>query len=181
MKPELDPAQTLAHWEEQEAQRRRTMLTSGVARAEQVAGLTGMQIFERMFAGELPYPPIGETLDFLLIEVEPGRSVFQGRPLLRHYNPLGTVHGGVIATLLDTAAGCTVHSTLPAGVGYTSLDLMTRFIKPVTIDSGLLRCEGGIISRGRRTAVAESHLYDGRGKLLAHATSTCLIFELPQA
>jgi uncharacterized protein (TIGR00369 family) len=96
-----------------------------------------------------------------------------------HYNPLGSVHGGVIATLLDTAAGCTVHSTLPAGVGYTSLDLMTRFIKPVTVNSGVLRCEGAIISRGRRTAVAESRLYDERDKLLAHATSTCLIFELP--
>jgi uncharacterized protein (TIGR00369 family) len=95
-----------------------------------------------------------------------------------HYNPLGSVHGGIIATLLDTAAGCTVHSTLPAGVGYTSLDLMTRFIKPVTTKSGLLRCEGTIISRGRRTAVAESRLFDERGTLLAQATSTCLIFEI---
>src|SRR6266545_4580797 len=91
--------------------------------------------------------------------------------------PLGTVHGGVLATLLDTATGCAVHSTLPAGIGYTSLDLTTRFLRPVTTASGALRCEGTVISRGRTTALAEARLTDAKGRLIAHATSSCLLFE----
>ncbi len=97
-----------------------------------------------------------------------------------HYNPLGSVHGGVIATLLDTAAGCAVHTTLPAGVGYTSLDLTTKFLRPVTVGSGRLRCEGTVLSRGRRTALAQAQLIDERGALVAHATSSCLLFDMPQ-
>jgi uncharacterized protein (TIGR00369 family) len=93
-----------------------------------------------------------------------------------HYNPLGTVHGGVLATVLDTATGCAVHSTLAAGEGYTSLDLNTKFVRPVTVDSGRLRCRGTVLSRGRRTALAEARLTDGAGRLVAHATSSCLIF-----
>jgi len=93
-----------------------------------------------------------------------------------HYNPLGSVHGGVLATLLDTAAGCSVHSTLPAGVGYTSLDLTTKFLRPVTIGSGMLRCEGSVISRGRTIALSQAQLTDASGRLVAHATSSCLIF-----
>lgn len=96
-----------------------------------------------------------------------------------HYNPLGTVHGGVLATLLDTAAGCAVHSTLPAGVGYTSLDLTTKYLRPATTASGVLRCEGTVLSRGRTTALAEARLTDARDRLIAHATSSCLIFEIP--
>jgi uncharacterized protein (TIGR00369 family) len=98
-----------------------------------------------------------------------------------HYNPIGSVHGGVIATLLDTAAGCAVHSTLPAGVGYTSLDLTTKFLRPVTVDSGRLRCEGTVLSRGRTTALAEARLFNAADRLVAHATSSCLIFDLPQS
>ncbi len=94
-----------------------------------------------------------------------------------HYNPLGTVHGGVLATILDTATGCAVHSVLPAGVGYTSLDLTTKFLRPVTVASGELRCEGTVISRGRTTALAEARMTDGAGRLVAHAVSTCLLFE----
>jgi uncharacterized protein (TIGR00369 family) len=92
-----------------------------------------------------------------------------------HYNPLGGVHGGVIATLLDTAAGCSVHTTLAVGEMYTSLDLTTKFLRPVTVDSGLLRCEGRVLHRGRRQALAEAELTDQSGRLVAHATSTCLI------
>jgi uncharacterized protein (TIGR00369 family) len=94
-----------------------------------------------------------------------------------HYNPLGTVHGGILATLLDTAAGCAVHSTLSAGVGYTSLDLTVKFLRPVTVASGALRCEGTVLSRGRTTALAEARLTDAKGRLVAHATSSCLLFE----
>ncbi|MEV6493555.1 PaaI family thioesterase, partial [Actinoplanes sp. NPDC051633] len=110
------------------------------------------------------------------IEAEEGSVTVLLDPQEFHYNPLGTVHGGVIATLLDTAAACSVHTTLPAGVGYTSLDLNVKFLRPVTMDSGRLTCRGEVLQRGRRTALAESRLTDAQGRLLAHATSTCLIF-----
>ena len=168
--------------ETQQAARSRTFTwTDPAETAARVGGSTGLEMLQAMRDGLIPAPPILQLVGATGMEVEEGRVTVLMPAQEFHYNPLGSVHGGVIATLLDTAAGCTVHSTLPAGVGYTSLDLMTRFIKPVTIDSGLLRCEGGIISRGRRTAVAEAHLYDERGKLLAHATSNCLLFELPHA
>jgi uncharacterized protein (TIGR00369 family) len=98
-----------------------------------------------------------------------------------HYNPLGTVHGGMLATLLDTATGCAVHTTLPAGVGYTSMDLSVKYLRPVTVESGTLRCVGTVLQRGRRTALAEARLTDGADRLVAHATSTCLLFDLPPA
>ena len=97
-------------------------------------------------------------------------------PERRHYNPIGSVHGGVLATLLDTAAGCSVHSTLAPGELYTSLDLTVKFLRPVTVESGRLRCEGSVLQRGRRTALAQAQLYDAEGRLVAHATSTCMIF-----
>jgi uncharacterized protein (TIGR00369 family) len=112
------------------------------------------------------------------LEVDEGRVVVWMTAQEFHYNPLGTVHGGVLSTLLDTATGCAVHSTLPAGVGYTSLDLTTKFLRPVTVASGMLRCEGTVLSRGRRTALAEAKLTDERGSLVAHATSSCLLFDL---
>jgi uncharacterized protein (TIGR00369 family) len=153
--------------------------TDPAATAAWVGTSSGLEMLQAMRDGRLPAPPILQLVGATGFDAEEGKVTVYMPAAEFHYNPLGSVHGGVIATLLDTAAGCTVHSTLPAGVGYTSLDLMTRFIKPVTVNSGTLRCEGAIISRGRRTAVAESHLYDERGKLLAHATSTCLIFDLP--
>jgi uncharacterized protein (TIGR00369 family) len=113
------------------------------------------------------------------IEAEDGRIVVTMTAHEFHYNPLGTVHGGVLATLLDTATGCAVHSTLPAGMGYTSLDLTTKYLRPVTVESGQLRCVGTVLSRGRRTALAQAELTDERGRLVAHATSSCLLFEVP--
>ena len=166
--------------ETQQASRSRTFSWSDPAlTAARVGSTSGLEMLRAMRDGEIPPPPILQLVGGTGFEVEEGRVAVLMPAQEFHYNPLGTVHGGIIATLLDTAAGCTVHSTLPVGVGYTSLDLMTRFIKPVTIASGLLRCEGAIISRGRRTAAAEARLYDERGTLLAHATSTCLIFEIP--
>ena len=132
-------------------------------------------------SGDLPRPPIMETLGIDGIEVGDGKTVAAMTPQPFHYNPLGTVHGGVLATLLDTAAGCAVHSTLPVGFGYTSLDLTTKFLRPVTVDSGELRCEGTVISRGRTTALAEAKIYDAQGRLVAYASSSCLIFEMPPA
>ena len=119
------------------------------------------------------------TLGMEGLEVLDGGIVFSLYPQEFHYNPLGTVHGGVLSTIMDSATGCAVHTTLPAGWGYTSLDLTSKFLRAVTVDSGLLRCEGSVISRGRTTALAEARLYDGAGKLVAYASSTCLIFEIP--
>ena len=170
--------ETLARWRADEAAVRSRRGEIGVARPDQVAGLSGMEMFQAMFDGRLPSPPIGHTLDFLPVHIEPGFAVFQGKPGLAHYNPLGTVHGGVIATLLDSAAGCAVHSLLPAGAGYTTVDLHTTFLRPVTAATGRITAEGTVLSRGSRTALAEARLCDGQGRLLAHATSTCLILDL---
>lgn len=141
-----------------------------------MADHSGMEILKAISAGEIPPPPIMRTLGIDGVEVEDGRMVFHLEPQEFHYNPLGTMHGGVLATLLDSAAGCAVHTTLPAGVGYTSLDLTTKFLRPVTLNSGTLRCEGTVLSRGSRIALAQAQVFDGQGRLVAHATSSCLIF-----
>jgi len=139
---------------------------------------SGAELLGAMQAGELPPPPIMLTLGIEGWSFEVGRAVFTLVPAEYHYNPLGTVHGGVIATLLDSAAGCAVHSVLPAGTGYTSVDLVTKYLRPVTIATGRVTAEGGVISRGSRTALAEARLTDEDGRLLAHATSTCLLFPI---
>ena len=137
---------------------------------------SGLEIWRGIAAGELPHPPIGALMDFTLPLVEEGRIVFASDAAPWMLNPIGSVHGGVYATLLDSATGCAVHSMLPAGVGYTSLDLTVKFLRPVTVDSGLLTCEGTVIQRGRRTALAQAQLSDEAGQLVAHATSSCMIF-----
>jgi uncharacterized protein (TIGR00369 family) len=139
---------------------------------------SGLELLQAMSRGELPAPPITHLMGTGRIEVEPGRVVVTLQPQEFHYNPLGSVHGGVLATLLDTATGCAVHSTLPAGAGYTTLDLTTKFLRPVSVASGVLTCEGTVISKGRRTALAQAQITDARGALVAHATSTCMLFEL---
>jgi uncharacterized protein (TIGR00369 family) len=149
--------------------------------ARKIGGASGLELLQRMAAGELPAPPVTRLIDMSGMEVEEGRVTVFCEPQEFHYNPLGSVHGGVLSTLLDTAAACSVHSTLPAGVGYTSLDLNVKFLRAVTVDSGRLRCEGSVLQRGRRTALAEARMTDGRGRLVAHATSSCLIFDLPAA
>jgi uncharacterized protein (TIGR00369 family) len=138
--------------------------------------LDGLGQLEAMVKGEAPPPPIMQTLDFEDFRAERGSVTVELRAQAFHYNPLGTVHGGVISTLLDTAAGCSVHSTLTLGEMYTSLDLNVKFLRPVTVDSGLLTCVGSVVQRGRRTALAEARLTDQAGKLAAFATSSCMIF-----
>ncbi|GAB1641679.1 PaaI family thioesterase [Krasilnikovia sp. MM14-A1259] len=158
--------------------RARTFTWTDPARHAHLLGRTpGLELLQRMAAGELPPPPVMDLLDMSGIEAEPGRVTFYLQPQEFHYNPLGTVHGGVLSTLLDSAAACAVHSTLPAGLGYTTQDLHVKFLRPVTVASGRLRCEGTLIQRGRRTAYAEARLTDAEGRLVAHATSSCLIFE----
>jgi uncharacterized protein (TIGR00369 family) len=151
---------------------------STAARVGQLAGLEFLRAISR---GELPAPPVTHMLGMGSITAEEGTVVVELQPAEYHYNPLGTVHGGVLATLLDTATGCAVHSTLPAGYGYTSIDLNTKFLKPVTVASGPLRCVGTVVSKGRRTALAEARLTDAAGRLVATAQSSCLIFEVPLA
>ncbi|HEY4065300.1 MAG TPA: PaaI family thioesterase, partial [Burkholderiaceae bacterium] len=137
----------------------------------------GMQFFDAIFAGTLPGVPIGETLDFIPIEMTPGRAVFQGRPKLRHYNPLGTVHGGWIAALLDSCVGCAVHTTLAAGKAYTTAELKINYVRALTTRTPLVRAIGSIIHLGNRMGTAEGRLVGADGKLYAHASTTCFIFD----
>lgn len=139
--------------------------------------MSGMEYMERMMSGEFAPPPVAQTLDFRPSHLEVGRVIFTFTPAEFHYNPIGTVHGGVIATICDSAMGCAVQTTLPAGVGYTTLELKTNFIKAVTIKSGQLFCEGTVIHGGGRVAIAECRLTDEAGTLYAHATTTCLVIK----
>ena len=138
--------------------------------------LPGQAVFDAIFAGRLPAAPIAQTLDFIGIKVEPGFAIFQGQPLHRHYNPLGSVHGGWFATLLDSALGCAVHSQLPAGKAYTTLEFKVNLVRALTVDVPRVRAEGKVIHAGSQTATAEARLVGPDGRLYAHATTTCLIF-----
>jgi uncharacterized protein (TIGR00369 family) len=169
---------TVARWRAEEAAVRAGLsATAGYARPDQVNDRTGLETLQAIFAGELPRPPIGDTLDFVPIHVERGLAIFQGRPQGKHYNPLGTVHGGWFAALLDSAVGCAVHSTLPAGKGYTTLELKLNIVRPLTDAVPLVRAEGKLVHGGRQVATAEGRLVGPDGKLYAHATTTCLIVE----
>src|SRR5262249_18845400 len=146
---------------------------------EVAAGMSGLELLRGMIAGQFPEPPIMQLIGFDLVEVEHGRAVFEGTPAFQHYNPLGSVHGGYAATLLDSCMGCCVHTTLPKGMAYTTLEFKVSLLRAITSDTGLVRAEGRIVSSGRRVATAEGRLTDSGGRLLAHATTTCLVFELP--
>jgi uncharacterized protein (TIGR00369 family) len=152
---------------------------AGVARPDQVAGKTGLELMQAMLRGELPYPPIARTLDFTLIEVGEGHAVFQGTPGPAHLNPMGTVHGGWYATLLDSALGCAVHTRMPAGRGYTTAELGVNLVKAIPRQVQRVRAEGRVLHCGRQLATAEAKLYGPDGTLYAHATTTCLVFEMP--
>jgi uncharacterized protein (TIGR00369 family) len=162
------------------AERTRTFNWSDPAQTAALIGRrSGLELLRAMSAGELPPPPIMQLIDMAGMTAEEGSVTVTLDPQEFHYNPLGSMHGGVIATLLDTAAACSVQSTLPAGVGYTSLDLNVKFLRPITLASGRLTCTGTVLQRGRRTALAEARLTDAQGRLAAQAMSSCLIFDLP--
>jgi len=146
------------------------------ALAKAADGLSGMEYLQKIVSGELPPPPIGILMNFRISELSEGHAVFTVEPAEYHYNPIGAVHGGVAATLLDSAMGCAVHSTLPAGVSYTTLEIKVNYIRPMTAETGCVRCEADIIHVGRRTATAEARIVDEKGKLYAHGTTTCIIF-----
>jgi uncharacterized protein (TIGR00369 family) len=175
---------TLEDWlaqEREQAARFDSGAGCGVATPDQVAGMAGLQMLQAMLAGRLPYPPIARTLDFLLVEAEDGRAVFQGTPGPAHLNPMGGIHGGWYATLLDSALGCAVHTKMPPGRGYTTAELSVNIVRAIGPKAPRVRAEGKVLHAGRQLATAEGRLYGPDGTLYAHATTTCLVFEQPAA
>jgi uncharacterized protein (TIGR00369 family) len=148
----------------------------GVVTPEVLTSHDGLGFLRAMIEGNIPNPPISEVLGFHLIEVEYGRAVFEGLPEVRHYNPIGTVHGGFAMTLLDSALGCAVFSTLLKGDTWTTLEIKVNLVRPLTKHTGMVRTEGRIIHRGRTVATSEGDVKDGAGKLYAHASTTTMIF-----
>lgn len=140
------------------------------------AGLSGMDYITALMEGRIPPPPVALLLGMGPVELAEGRAVFTLEPGEHLYNPIGSVHGGILATLLDSALGCAIHTTLPAGTGYTTLELKVNFLRAVTRDTGTLRCEGEVIHVGRTVATASARVTDAEGRLYAHGTTTCLIF-----
>lgn len=150
----------------------------GVADPQEVKHLTGLQAMQGMLNGTLPYAGIGKTMDFHMIHVEDGQAVFQGAPSKGHLNPMGTVHGGWYATLLDSAMGCAVHTKMPVGRGYTTAELSLNLVRAITPKVTRLRAIGTVVHCGRQLATTEGRLVGPDGTLYAHATSTCLVFEI---
>jgi uncharacterized protein (TIGR00369 family) len=151
----------------------------GVTPTAVMSSMPGLDFVRAIFSGKLPEPPIMESIEPFDCTAEPGVVVINSIPGFRHYNPIGSVHGGYAATLLDSAMGLAVHTMLPAGTGYTTLEFKISFIKGMTRDTGPVRSEGRTLNVGRRTATAEARITDSKGRLLAHATTTCLVFEIP--
>ncbi|MEJ8836701.1 PaaI family thioesterase [Ramlibacter sp. AN1133] len=150
----------------------------GVVPPEAFTGRSGLQVMQAMLRGELPGPPIMRTLDFLLVEAGEGHAVFQGTPGPAHANPMGGVHGGWYATLLDSALGCAVHTMMPAGRGYTTAELSINLVRAIGPKVRRVRAEGKVVHCGRQLATAEARLAGPDGALYAHATTTCLVFDL---
>lgn len=141
-----------------------------------LAGLSGLELIRAIRDSKTPPPNIAGLLGMDIVEVDEGRAVFTIEAKTEFSNPLGTVHGGIPATLLDSAMGCAVHTTLPAGVGYSTLELKINYVKAIRLDAGTLRCVGSVIHVGGRVATAEGRITDSAGQLLAHGTTTCMIF-----
>jgi uncharacterized protein (TIGR00369 family) len=161
---------------EYQERRTRTVTWSDPAPALRAAQtMSGIAYLKAIQSGELPPPPIAALIGMAMVEVSEGRAVFSAEPAEYHYNPLGTVHGGIAATLLDSAMGCAVQSLLPAGTGYTTLEIKVNYLRPITSATGTVTCEGTIIHLGGRIATAEARLTDATGKLYAHGTTTCLL------
>lgn len=148
----------------------------GVVPVETLLQHDGLSFLRGLIDGTFPAPPITQTLGFTLSEVEHGRAIFSGTPQMRHYNPIGTVHGGFAMTLLDSALACAVHSTLSKGETYTTLEIKVNLVRPLIRDTGLVRAEGRIIHRGRTLGTSEGDIKDASGRLYAHASTTCMIF-----
>ncbi|QHP67549.1 PaaI family thioesterase [Bradyrhizobium sp. LCT2] len=148
----------------------------GVVPIDVMASMSGLDFVRAIFSGELPEPPIMQTVEPFDCRAEPGIVVIHSVPGLRHYNPIGSVHGGYAAILLDSAMGLAVQTTLPGGTGYTTLEFKISFVRGMSEASGVIRSEGRVLNAGRRVATAEARITDTKGRLLAHATTTCLVF-----
>jgi uncharacterized protein (TIGR00369 family) len=176
--------QRLDAWLADEAslrQRQDGGLGPGVSTIQEIAHLNGLEQMRGILEGRLHFAPIARALDFFMVEVEHGRAVFQGTPSLAFYNPLGTVHGGWFTTLLDSALGCAVHSTMPVGKAYTTAELSVNMVRAITTKVPRVRAEGKVVHVGRQLATAEARLVGPDGTLYAHGTTTCLVFDLPSA
>jgi uncharacterized protein (TIGR00369 family) len=147
----------------------------GVVPPETAKKMSGLELLRGIIKGTLPAPPIQQTLDFRLIKVERGYAVFAGIAKFEYYNPIGSVHGGYTAALLDSCMACAVHSTLEVGYSYATLEIKINYVRAITSDTGEVRAEGKVINSGKRIATAEGRLFDAAGKLYAHGTTTCLI------
>lgn len=158
-----------------------TGLPVGTVPLHEVLSQPGLMFLQHIAAGRYPMPPMAAVIPIAPVDLEPGRVVFRAIPDERFYNPIGSVHGGYASTLLDTAMACAVHSTLKAGEGYTSLEIKIAFHKPITRDTGELRIEGRLITRGSRVGAAEGRLTDVNGDVLASGTTTCLIFVVAES
>jgi uncharacterized protein (TIGR00369 family) len=165
-----------------EYEARQRVLLAGVGMGafapELMRSLTGLQLMQAMLAGEAPYPSIAHTLDFALMSASEGSAVFQGTPQSKHLNPIGTVHGGWYATLLDSALGCAVHTMMPKGRAFTTAELSVNLVRGASLTAGPLRAIGTVLHCGRQLATAEGKILDADGRLYAHATTTCLVFEM---
>ena len=150
----------------------------GMPPLEAMKGMSGLDFLSAIAEGRLPAPPITETLGFRLAEVAPGVALFTMTPAFRHYNPIGVVHGGVAATLLDSCMSCSIQTHFKAGTGYTTLEIKVNFVRAITDQTGPIRAEGRSLYVGRRSGTAEGKILDANGTLLAHATTPCLIFEI---
>ena len=165
-------------WLAQEEAMRARLAPAGVASRDDLTSRTGIDFMSAIAQGTLPPAPIAELLGIVPISVERGTVVFQGTPTAAHYNPMGVVHGGYAATLLDTVVGCSIHTMLPAGKGYTTLELKVNYIRAMTDKAGPVRAEGKVVNVGGQVGIAEGRITDANGKLYAFATTTCLIFDL---
>lgn len=151
---------------------------TGTIPRDRAREMPAIELFRAMAAGQLPAPPIGQTMNFTLVEVEPGRVVFAGTPDGRYLNPIGTVHGGWVATLLDSCMTCAVHATLPAGQACTTVEMKVNFVRPLSEAIGEVRAEGRVIHAGKTISTAEGKLTDAKGALLAHGSTTVMTFAI---
>ena len=153
-------------------------MRDGVIGMDILKTVSGLELLQGMIAGKYPGPPIAELLDMRLTQAEKGRAVFEANPGIKHYNPLGSVHGGFAATILDSCMACAVQTMLDVGMGYTTIEFKITFLRPMTDQTGPVKAIGEVINVGRRLGVSEGKLIDAQGKIFAHATTSCMIFPL---
>jgi uncharacterized protein (TIGR00369 family) len=167
-------------WSKIERDVQSRMINPGVSSLDEIRNRSGLQFLRDVASGVLPYPPIGTVLNFFLFEAEAGRVMFQGTPKFDFYNPIGSIHGGWACTLLDSCMSCAVQTTLKKGFAYTTGELKVNLVRPLTDKTGPVRAEGKVIHAGRQLATAEGRIFGPDGRLYAHGTTTCLIFEIPE-